>query len=233
MKKYPCLLLVCIFITSLVFILSLPVNSQQCIDFQCHSISLPLYLKMLNFFDRHYNYKHLVKVIVAGARSDEEKVMKILKWTCNNIKRLPQGLAVIDDHIWYTIVRGYAVDDQFSDIFTTLCNHAGIKAFFKKVYPKDGRKIIVFSYAKNKDGWSVFDPYNGVYFQDRQGGFCRAEAIGSNKCRAVGVKGKQEPDIDYAPYYEDIPIKENVGLSRANVQSPLNRLLFELNKLKK
>lgn len=233
MKRKYFLLLLPILLLPGIFILNINVTSQQCIDFECRAISLPLYLKIINFFDRHCNYKHMVKGIITDANNDEEKVKKIFEWTYKNIKRVPQGLPVIDDHIWYTIVRGYAANDQFSDIFSTLCNYAGIKAFFRKVHSRDSQRVIVLSYAKIRDNWFVFDPYNGTYFKDKNGKFCKIEDIRLNNCGPVDIEGKPRFDIDYTIYFDDILSKGNTGLSRASIQSPLNRLVFELNKPKK
>ena len=56
--------------------------------------------------------------------------MEIFIWTCENIRKQPDGLPVIDDHVWHIIIRGYGEPDQSSDVFTTLCNYAGIRAFY-------------------------------------------------------------------------------------------------------
>lgn len=232
-KRFTLILFSILLICCIVSILNVNVTSQQCIDFQCHTITLPLYLKLLDFFNRHYNYKLLVKGIIKDIDTDEEKVIKIFKWTYKNIRRLPDGFSVIDDHIWYTIVRGYAVNDQFSDIFSTLCNYAGIKAFFKEVSSKDKQRKISLSYVKIRDNWYVYDPYNGIYFKDKDGRLCEKEALGLNNCRPVDIEEKPRFDIDYTIYFDDILSVGNTALSRPSIQSPLNRLLFELKKLKK
>lgn len=231
MKKYFYLVPICIFIILSVAILNISVSTQQCIDYKCYIIRLPLYLKVIDFFDRHYNYKQLVKKIVKDAKIDEERVMKILEWTYKNIKRVPEGFPVIDDHIWYTIVRGYAVNDQFSDIFSTLCNYAGMEAFFTKIYGEDRRVLTALSFVKINDRWSIFDPYNGIYFKGRDNRLCEIEAMGSNNCRPVDIERKPRFDIDYTIYFSDIQTQEKGRLSRANIQSPLNRLIYELRRI--
>ena len=110
--------------------LNFTVTTQKGVNFKVQTIKIPLYLKALDFFDRHYNYKLITKRIIRDAQNEQDKAMKILEWTYKNIKRQPKELPVIDDHVWHIIVRGYGLNDQFSDVFTTLCNYAGMDAFF-------------------------------------------------------------------------------------------------------
>lgn len=214
-------------LTGIFILLNLSVTTRQGIDYKLSSIKIPLYLKTLDFFDRYYNFKELVKRIVENTDSDEEKVMKIFIWTYNNIKKAPQGLPIIDDHIWYTIVRGYGVQDQFQDIFTTLCNIAGIDAFFSEIYTEDKSRAIIISFVKIHRKWYVLDAYRGVYFKDKQG---RLADVGSKNEWLIAALDVQ-PDIDYAPYLNNLPTIKDIGLSRSSTQSPLNRLLFEIKKI--
>lgn len=211
---------------TIVIILNLRVNTRQGINYKVYSIKIPLYLKALDFFDRYYNYRRLVDEIIKGVGSDEEKMMKIFEWTHNNIRKAPKELPLVDDHIWYTIVRGYGAEDQFQDVFTTLCNFAGIDAFFGAVYTKDKSSKIIFSFVRIKKKWHVLDAYRGVYFKDNQGSLANIED--KNRCSVISLADK--PDIDYTLYLENLPAIGEIGLNRANIQSPVKRLLYEIKK---
>jgi len=231
MKKSLCLLLCCIVVSVGIFaILNIPVATRQGINYQWHTIRLPLHLKILDFFDRHFNYKQLVKRIVKDADTDREKVMKIFEWTHQNIKRdIPEGWPIIDDHAWHIIVRGYGVNDQASDVFTTLCNYAGVDAFFTWINTSNRTKGISLSFIKIEQKWSIFDPYHGCYFKNKDGELADIEDIKSKAIWSIeSLDGK--PNIDYASYLDNLPSVKDVGLSRANIQSPLNRLFFEIRK---
>lgn len=207
--------------------LNLSVTTRQGVDYKVHSIKIPLYLKTLDFFDRYYNYRELVKRIVQGANNDEEKVMRMFSWTHNNIRKAPKELPVVDDHVWHIIVRGYGVKDQSQDVFTTLCNIAGISAFFSEIYTEDKSGMMILSFVKIQEKWYVFDAYHGVYFKDKNGMFAD---MGSKNDWLLATLDVQ-PDIDYAPYLKNLPTIKDIGLSRSNTQSPLNRLLFEIKKI--
>ena len=191
---------------------------------------MPLYIKIIEFLDRDYHYEELVGRICLGRGSDKDKVLALFEWTHQNIKRdIPKGWPIVDDHVWHIILRGYGARDQFSDIFTTLCNYAGINAFFTWVYTSDGKKRIPLSFVKIKGRWSIFDPYHGTYFKNRNGEITDIEEIKSKSTWSVeSLDGKS--DINYTAYFVNLPSVKHAGLSRASTQSPLNRLRYEIKK---
>lgn len=228
MRKYFWVILTVVFVALGVFTLNIEVGIQQCINYQCHVLKMPLYLKLLDFFDRHYNYKYLVKAITKGAETDEEKAMQLFTWTYKNIKKLPAGFPVMDDHIWYTIIRGYGVNDQFCDIFTTLCNYAGIEAFFTTVYSKDKKQSFPFSFVKINGKWTIVDSYHGIYFRDKNGAFAQIDDLRFNNWSLRSLDQGREADLDYVTLFSNLPSVGDIGLNRSNIQSPLNRLFFEI-----
>ena len=135
-------------------------------------------------------------------------------------------MPVVDDHVWHIIVRGYGAADQFSDVFTTLCNYAGLDAFFISVYSRDSSKRIPLSFVKINKKWRLFDPYRGVYFRDKDGALADLRSLKENKGYGIGLTGRTI-DIDYSPYFPGLPLVKEAGLRRANIQSPLRRLLYE------
>jgi len=211
-------------------ILNIKVSSRQGINFVAHTIKMPLYIKIIEFFDRDYHYKELVENICQGCNSDQNKVLALFEWTHQNIKRdIPEGWPIIDDHVWHIIVRGYGARDQFSDVFTTLCNYAGVDAFYSWVYTQDQKQRIPLSFVRINRKWAVFDPYNGIYFKVKKDKLADVEAIRSGSGWTIEALNKK-PTIDYAIYLNNLsPLKE-MGLGRTNVQSPLNRLRYEIKK---
>lgn len=227
MRKFIFCILVLVFIISIFVVLNLNVTTQQCINYQCRSIVIPLYLKILDFFDRHYNYMQLTKSIIKDAKSDEERAMKILEWTYANLRRIPDGYPVIDDHIWYTIVRGYGADDQCQDVFTSLCNYANLNAFLSLVGNKDKNFRKPLSFVKIKNRWSLFDVYNGVYFKNREGKIASIEDLSVGNWRIVRLGEGIIPD-DYAAYFNNLdPLTfKDWELLRPAIQSPIRRFIF-------
>lgn len=214
-------------------VLNLPVTSKQGVNYVVKTIKVPVYIKVIEFLDRNYHYQELTQGVTQGCYSEQDKVLAIFGWVHRNIKTdIPQGWPIIDDHVWHIVVRGYGVRDQLSDVFTTLCNYAGVDAFYTWVSTVNGARRIPLSLVKIEGSWRVFDPYHGCYFKNKEGEIADIEEIKSPANWSIeNLDGK--PDLDYSIYLDNLPPIEDMGLSRANIQSPLKRLLFEFEKLKK
>ena len=225
------IVLVTIFIE---MIFNLDTSTKQCINYECHTYKIPLYLKILDFFGRHYHYKLLVKDIINSQDSDEVRAMKIFVWVYNNLKRIPDGFPVTDDHVWHTIIRGYGIDDQFQDAFTTLCNYASLDAFFDYVYGKNKEDKKSLSFVRMNKTWTVLDAYNGVYFKNGQGRMASIEDIISGDWRVANLKMGSIAGTYYTQYFKNLASVnwKQYKLSRPTLQSPLNRLIFLLKKKK-
>ncbi|HDZ77178.1 MAG TPA: transglutaminase domain-containing protein [Candidatus Omnitrophica bacterium] len=231
MKKRIIILSVVVILCMGIFmLLNIEVSIQQGINFQVRSIKMPLYLKVLDFFDRHYNYKNLVREIIEDSDSKPERIAKIFDWTHSNIKRVPEGVVIIDDHVWHIIVRRYGTNDQSADVFSTLCNYAGVEAFFDFIYADAGKGMMPLAFVKINNAWGVFDPYNGVYFKNRAGEFASIKEIKEGNCLLYAIGDTDKRFDDYARYLHNLPSFKDIGFKRANVQSPLRRLMYEASK---
>lgn len=223
------IILVCAVCGALFFILNADSTSRQCIDFKCHSKHLPLGLKAIDFLDRHYNYSHLAAQITTDAGTDEERVLRILRWVSENLREQPKGMPVVDDHVWNIIVRGYALNDQYQDVFSTLCNYSGYPAFFDWI-TVDKNKGEVLSFVELHRGWSCFDASRGVYFRNKEGGVATVDELGRGDWEAVCIDTR--PMLSYENVLARI---KTIDFSswrsrRSALQSPLNRILFMGNR---
>jgi hypothetical protein len=163
MKKVFLIVLVAvIMLISVISLLNVSVTTKQGIDYRVHEIKLPLYLKILDFVDRHYNYKNLVAYILGDTKNDDARTMKIFDWVTANVRENPEELPVIDDHPFNILIRGYGVQDQFEDIFTILCTYAGMEAFFKVFKNQSGESYYI-SFVKIGGKWCPLSAFRGVY----------------------------------------------------------------------
>ena len=164
MKKIYLIILVTVVIMfiSVISILNVGVSTKQGVNYRVHEIKMPLYLKTLDFIDRHYNYKNLVSNILGDTKDDNTKTVKILNWVNANVRKNPKELPVIDDHPLNILIRGYGVQDQFEDIFTILCTYAGMEAFFK-MFKNNSGEIYYMSFVKIDGRWCPLSAFNRVY----------------------------------------------------------------------
>lgn len=208
------------------FVLNIEVTTRQGINFHVHQIRIPLYLKALDYLDRHFNYQQLVRTITAGINEKDDKVLKALDWVHTNIRHTPPGFPIVDDHPMNIIIRGYGVDDQFEDIFTILCYYAGAKAFYVNIKNHDGRYFQV-SFVKLRHGWSVMSAYSGIYIKNGDRAATIDEIMKDRSLIgpfASGIKGFDEKaflDFINASNFDKY-------LARTLVQSPYGRLGYLL-----
>lgn len=219
------------------FILNIEVTTKQGINYKVSTLKIPLYLKILDFYDRHYNYKWLVHKIIEGKTTEEEKVMAILNWTIENIATQPKELRIVDDHVWHIIIRGYGGHDSFLDVFTTLCNYAGVKAFFMRFPNREHTSRYSFACVQINKKWFLFDPYHGSYFTREDGSLASANDIikGEWEIKSVGGVKLTKTKAQLGEYFSEIPsidFDESHKWSRANVQSPLQRFIYGIVKRK-
>lgn len=229
-KRKLLILGVCILGTaSLVAVLNIEVSSRQGINYVVRTVKMPLYIKIMEFLDRDYHYKKITNEIVKDCYTVQEKVLALFEWTHENIKEVPEDFPIVDDHVWHIIIRGYGARDQLSDVFTTLCNYANIDAFFSPIYTKDRADLMPLSFVKINNHWRAFVPHNGVYFKNKAGELASVAEIKTGAVWFIESLG-QRLDVDYEAYLNNLPSVKEMGLKRANIQSPLNRLLFQLKE---
>jgi hypothetical protein len=212
-------------------LLNKKVTMIQGVDGKVLKITLPLYLKVLNFYDRHLNYKWLARQITGHLDTREDKILRLFHWTHETIKPQPESLPVMDGHPWDVYVRGYGVTANFHDLFSTLCNYIGVDAFFTRFYARDTSSINL-SIVRIKRGWVVFDPYNGIYFRNNTGDLATIEEINEQNWHIVKLSQTDISKANYEQYIvENLPRIKRLGSSliRANIQSPINRLKFQLH----
>lgn len=213
--------------------LNIQVTTRQGINYKVSTLKMPLYLKAIDFYDRNFNYKWLAQKITKDKNSDRDKVMAIFEWTTKNILQQPKELPVVDDHVWHIIVRGYGTGDQFSDVFTTLCNYAGFEAFFYRLANKEGSRRITFSFVRICDKWHIFEPAAGIYFLNYSGAFVPVADMAQKNWTPVCIGGALEPEKDYTDYFREISLIDFAKIhrySRANIQSPINRFIYGIRK---
>ncbi len=185
----------------------------------------------MEFISRDYHYRELARQISSSEQSKLAKGIKILNWTHENIREVPEGFPVIDDHILNIIIRGYGTMDQSADVFTTLCSYSGIPAFWSWITPKEGGPRYVLSFVKVDGKWLVFDSYLGQYFLNKDGSIASIEDL--IKDDSIIKSAKYKPvifGIPYERYFNNLGSIDKEGFSRAKKQMPLSRLIIEVKE---
>ena len=225
------LIFIIVFFLVLIFTLNKKVTTKQGRDYVVTELKIPLSLKLQNFFNRHFNYQWLVDRITSHLETGEEKVFRLFQWTHETIRPQPESLPIMDDHVWNVYIRGYGVSDNFHDLFSTLCNYAGVDGFFKRLTLKDSRRYINITFVRVGRGWVAFDPYNGAYFKNRNGNWATIEEIKQGNWELVKLSQSDINESYYRPFLGLIPEIKTLGYKRANTQSPFNRFMLQFNRV--
>ena len=212
--------------------------------------------KLSEFYERHINYKKLVKEITYKSKNQQEKIIDISTWVYENIKKISIKDDIIDNHPWTIVERKIGTNDQFSDILSVLLVHNNIDSFFKMRINNTSHPITFFKYNTE---WSIIDPYYGIYFANTKKSFSSLEEIKDNvsimrhlvfdKITSKNLneiffdknfKNIQELNSYYKILLLDIPSSKIINSTniyerggRSYIQKPLHRILIQLKKLLK
>ena len=215
-------------------VLILPAKTRQGIDFQVTEYRIPLYVKAIDFLQRHYQYELLASRICAGKTEDADCVAAIFDWTQESIPPTPPGWRVVDDHVLNIIIRGHGKSDQMADVFTTLSTYAGMPAFFKRIKAYGRGDEIVLSFARVGGTWTAFDVERHVAFKDRTGKFAGVDALIADPAL---VDAQTETTLPQGAPYSAFVSKATLlpfappTASHADLQQPWPRIRYEVRKL--
>tara|TARA_Y100000588_G_C14134656_1_gene873245 strand:- start:248 stop:1024 length:777 start_codon:yes stop_codon:yes gene_type:complete len=161
---------------------------------------IPIYLKILDFFDRHYNYKFLVKNININIENDIDLIVNTVKWISENIKKIPPGVDVVDHHTLTIVERRLGSIDQYSDLLSVLLVYAKIDSFY---IPKLGNHWHPLTIFKINDYWSLVDPYYGIFFINKNNKFSSLEELKNENWEIFNLEFKKINELDFQKIFGD------------------------------
>ena len=214
-------------------ILALPATTRQGINFKVTTYEIPTYVKAIDFLHRHYQYRLLLSRICAGTISEQQCLLALMDWTHNNVRPIPAGWPIVDDHPLHIAIRGYGTDDQMADVFTTLAAYAGIPSFFRfLVDPVSGRRLVL-TFARIANRWVALDVERHVVFRGRDGSLASvddlvadASLVDTQKQGALDGDGRYSTFISRTmllPFVVPDPL-------HAELQQPAPRLRYEVRR---
>ena len=92
------------------------------INYEIYEYKIPVYVKLFDFMQRHFNYKYIVYDINKDYKDDKNKVINLSKWIFKNIKKFTSSdnIDIVDHHPLTILERRLGKKDQFSDILSVL-----------------------------------------------------------------------------------------------------------------
>ena len=215
-------------LVSIVAVANLPVTTRQGINYEVSTHRLPLYVKGIEFLDRHVQYRQIAGEVTSGLATDEARVRAVYDWTVRNLRPTPVDWMIVDDHILNIIIRRHGTGDQFADVFATIATYGGVPAFWQKTRARGTSDGVILSFACVDGRWVVLDVANHFVFRNDVGKLATAEELAAHPgllpaaARALKVGATRYADVFVGLRTPSIP-----NPLRAELQMPGLRLWHE------
>lgn len=215
-------------------LLTRPLPTLQGVNYRVSVRTIPAYAKILDFLQRHYQYKSMAARICATGASDADCALAIFDWTHANIRPTPEGWPVVDDHPVNIAIRGYGKADQMADLFATLTVYAGIPAFFNFVKAPGSTATLPLAFAYIDGKWVTFDVDHHIVFRNRDGQLADVEELAADPAwvdeATAGIMLSELPYSRFVSRDSLMPFTVPDPL-RSQLQQPWPRVRYELRNL--
>ena len=251
-KKKIILLLILILVLAILLFTTKKTTRFIGINYKVTEYEIPIYLKIIDFYDRHYNYKYLVKNINRNNNNENDIILNTTKWIKNNIKKIPEDVDIIDNHALTIFERRLGNDDQFSDLLSVLLVYSNIDSFYIAKFNQIRHPLTFF---KIDNYWSIIDPYYGIYFTNNVRLFASIEDIKNEKWQTSNLDYEKINRLNYKDTFENkfnnydelknyyntifyyLPTSNEIDQTnifyrggRSYTQNPLGRIKYEIYK---
>jgi hypothetical protein len=223
-------LVVVLVLTAGAVVASLPAHRKIGVNFVVTDHTLPLWIKAVDFVDRDVNFAQTARQVLSNADGDEARTMTALEWTRAHVKDQPDGLPIVDDHVWHVIIRGYGEPDQQADVFTTLLVYEGVPAYW--MLTGTSPEELPLSYVFLHGQWRVFDAGRGIVFRTASGMLATPEDLATDASLVeASARGRVEDMARYLEYFRRYQPPQPPDVLRADLQMPGRRALYEMKRL--
>jgi hypothetical protein len=223
----------CMAVAMLVMLLDyISCESTEAVGNEQRKIILSCGEKVIRFLLRHQDLVRITGEASKGETDPQRRMLNVLEWTKKNVRPVPPGFTIIDDHIPYIVLRGYGAEYQLAEVFTTLTTYAGYPGRWAWYTPPRGKRQVALSFVQSEDGWWVFDLRNGGWYETSDG---KIATIADFRQPDRLIRRGQAPEAlegtPYLDYYRDLDKVFQNSFSRATGQMPWDRFWMELEKI--
>lgn len=103
----------------------IPTKGFEGVDDRIIVHEMPLWEKAAKFYIRHREFRQWAEKAAGGETDPQRRVLRLMEWTRSQVKPIPPGLPLVDDHISHIVLRRYGNDGQLSELFTALTTYTG------------------------------------------------------------------------------------------------------------
>ena len=162
------------------------------------------------------------------SRVTKKKILRLFRWTVENIKPVPKGLPVVDDHPLNIIIRGYGAEDQQAEVLALLASYAGYPTGVQRIKLEGGSAELRITLTKMGHRLFVFDVARKILYQNTSGHLIDLQHLRSDQRLIQATVG--EIKIEGHRYERFLQaIDENkISFYRMQMQNPWSRLKMAL-----
>jgi hypothetical protein len=209
----------------LVLVAQIPATSLEGQDTTVKVHQLPLLEKIARFWIRHREFQRMAEEAAAGEKDARKRVLRLMEWTRKQVRPLPPGLPLIDDHISHIVLRHYGNEGQMAEVFTGLTTYTGNPGRWEWSVIPGGAEKIVLSFVQSDDGWWVFDVLHGAWFETQAGRIATVQDFAAlDQLRPRGDAPETLGGQPYLRYFRAVHKVWERSFSRAEEQMPWPRL---------
>ena len=188
-----------------IFIGQVKTERKISINYEVFEYQIPIYLKLLDFINRHHNYKFLAKNINSKNSTEKDKIINTTNWVIKNIKKIDINLNIdiVDHHPITIIERRLGIDEQFSDILSVLLVYSDIDSFFKFIKVSNSETFYPLTFFKINNYWSIVDPQSGIFFLDEKNNFINIDKLRDTNWNLVDKNLRIINNDNYTKYLDN------------------------------
>ena len=217
-------------VAALVTLAGWPVTTHVGYNHRVITTRLTLIEKTLAFVDRDLAMRRLTKEIAGADGTSDERLMRMYQWVAANIRDVPAGLPVVDDHVWNIFVRRYGTVDQRAEALALLASYDGMPASTVPLGKVPSREVVQLTVVNVSGRVVVLDVNNRIIFHNLSGNLATvAELQGDPALIRVNAAGIT---VDGVPYEEHFARFRTVtpNFGRMQKQQLIPRLRAELSE---
>lgn len=206
-----------------------PTTTRWGVDYQFFEKRVPLSEKVIAFLGRDLQLRRLAAEVVP-AGSDPERLLGLFAWVRANVRPVPPGFPVVDDHVLNILIRGYGAPDQRTEAFCALAAYAGFRSAPAKLRAPGRREELDVAVVELDGRLYVLDVDNGIVFRTPDGDLADMEALRRDPgLVAAAARGRAVRGVPYMAFYEGLAELRPV-YDRIAGQRPLGRLRMEASR---
>jgi hypothetical protein len=207
-----------------------PVETRSGFNYQYSGTRLRLYEKAIDFLSRDFQTRRLVRQVVAGRATDQERALAIFDWVTARVKPTPDGFPVVDDHPLYIIIRGYGQPDQQTEAFSLLASYAGMPSAATLLKDESNHGLVVAAVSVAGRVF-LFDVVHRIMFRDRDGSLADVDRlIADPSIVSAAARGLVVDNVPYERFFAPQSALRPT-FARMELQKPWTRAADEAGNL--